>query len=135
MNKSLISAFVLMGCVLALGRTAVATADPVAAPNAVPITLDCAGTFSAVVNGNGEFVPAHELRGTRILVPLQFLAFSGVFTDPQGNTFPDARGPLPPKGSANPQGHPIVTCAYSIDVSFPDGSTFVGNGGVVGFIA
>jgi hypothetical protein len=35
------------------------------------------------VNGHGEFVPAHELGGTRVFVPIQFLAFSGVYTDAQ----------------------------------------------------
>jgi hypothetical protein len=121
--------------VLALGLAASAGADPVNARDALLLTQDCGGTmFDAVVNGRGEFTPAHELGGTRVFVPLQFLAFSGVFTDAQGNTYPESRGALPPKGSANPEGHPILTCAYTIDLSFPDGSTFVGNGGVVGFI-
>lgn len=137
MKRRLIAALVLPGCVLALGLAAVASADPVNAPYAVPLTFDCGGdVFSAVVNVNGraEFLPAHELGGTRVLVPLQFLAFSGVITDAEGNTYPESRGALPPKGSANPQGHPIVTCAYSFNLSFSDGSTFVGNGSVIGFL-
>jgi hypothetical protein len=125
----------VVACVLALGLAGNADADPVNARHALTLTQDCGGaTFDAVVNGNGEFMPAHELDGTRVFVPVQFLAFSGVYTDAQGRTYPESRGALPPKGSANPEGHPTLTCAYSIDLSFPDGSTFVGHGGVVGFI-
>ena len=58
---------------------------------------------------------------------------TGVFTDPDGNEFPIDDPPSPPKGSANPSGRTIVNCPYSIDATFPDGSSLEVDGSVTGF--
>ena len=130
--------FVLV-TILGLSVTALAagtaSADPkVGARNALPVTANCGGdTISAVVNGAGRWVPAHDLNSTSVFIPLQFGPSTGVFTAPDGTEF-DASDPgSPPKGSANPSGRTIVNCTYSIDAVFPDGSSLEVEGSVSGF--
>jgi hypothetical protein len=78
-------------------------------------------------------VPAHDLNSTRVFIPLQFGAATGVFTAPDGTEFPVDDPPSPPKGSASSSGPTIVDCTYSIDTTFPDGSSLEVDGSVTGF--
>jgi hypothetical protein len=130
-----------LATILALSVTALAagtaSADPkVGARNSLPVTADCGGDpISAVVNGSGVWVPAHDLNSTSVFIPLQFGAATGVFTAPDGTQFPINDPPSPPKGSANPPGRAIVNCTYSIDAAFPDGSSLKVDGSVTGFFS
>ncbi len=117
--------------------TGTVSADPkVDQRNSLPVTLDCGGgPISAVANNVGNWRPALDLNSTGVFIPLQFNAGTGVFTDPDGNEFPFSDPPSPPKGSANPVGRTILHCSFHIDATFPDGSTFVVDGGVTGFFS
>jgi hypothetical protein len=130
-----------LATILGLSVTALAagtaSADPkVDARNALPVTADCGGDpISAVVNGAGRWGPAHDLNSTRVFIPLQFGASTGVFTAPDGTEF-DASDPgSPPKGSADPSGRTIVNCTYTIDATFPDGSSLAVEGTVTGYFS
>jgi hypothetical protein len=83
-----------------------------------------------VTNGNGDFHAGHDLNSTASFVPVA-VKDSGVFTDPGGGEHPFAHDEV--KGSASPNGHPIVTCAFSVDRTFPDGARLVANGTLTGF--
>jgi hypothetical protein len=127
----------ILGLSIAALAAGTASADPpVGARNAVPVTADCGGDpISAVVNGAGAWVPAHDLNSTSVFIPLQFGASTGLFTAPDGTEFPINDPPSPPKGSANPSGRSIVNCTYSIDATFPDGSSLEVDGSVTGFFS
>jgi hypothetical protein len=62
-----------------------ASADPLNAKNSIVVTANCGSTqLRAVVNGNGEFTPAHVIGSTAVFIPTAFnLTFS--FT-PTGGT-------------------------------------------------
>jgi len=50
-----------------------AAADPTNAKNATQITAMCGGSpITVVVNGNGEFTPAHDLHSTSVFIPTAF---------------------------------------------------------------
>jgi hypothetical protein len=120
--------------IMALAAAPANADPPVAARNALPVTADCGGdSISAVVNGAGAWVPAHDLNSTSVFIPLQFGATAGVFTAPDGTQFPINDPPSPPKGSASPPGRTIVNCTYNIDATFPDGSSLEVDGTVTGF--
>jgi hypothetical protein len=111
-----------------------ALADPGNAPNSVPITITCGDTiYHAVANGNGNWTPAHDLNSNSVLIPIAFGVERDVFTDPSGNQTVSFSPPRA-KGSANPQGAPLINCSYHLGLSFPDGSSFVADGTVTGFV-
>ena len=111
-----------------------ASADPERAKGALFVSLDCGdGTLETVVNGVGNFTPAHNRSGTGVFVSTLFGAQSGVFTDPEGDEFPFEDTELLAKGSANPKGHEIVDCTFVVDQDFPDGSHLLVEGDVSGF--
>lgn len=121
---------------LVVGGTAAATAtaDPTGAKNSLRITIQCgATTYQVVVNGNGNWTPAHDLNSNSILVPVAFGEQTGVFTDPSGTQHPFTEPPAT-KGSANPNGAPLIGCTFHADQSFPDGSSVVVDGSVTGFV-
>jgi hypothetical protein len=113
--------------------TGTANADPL---KRLPVTLNCGGgAISAVVNGNGEFTPAHDTGSTGVFIPLQFGPQTVVFTDPAGNTTIDNFPASPPKGSAAPPGRIILDCTFHVDVTGPDGGHLVVDGQVTGFFS
>ena len=63
-----------------------ASADPVNAKNVQPVVAICGGSpVMVVVNGNGEFTPAHVVGTTAVFVPTAFdLTFT--FTPTGGST-------------------------------------------------
>jgi hypothetical protein len=75
----------LAGLAIAGVMIPAATADPSHAKNAAQIVAQCGGqTITVVVNGNGEFTPAHVVGSTSVFVPT---AFDTTFTfTPTGGT-------------------------------------------------
>jgi hypothetical protein len=108
-----------------------ASADPSHAKNAGFFTAVCGSTqLSVVVNGNGEFTPAHVVGSTSVFIPTAFdLTFSFA---PSGGGAPEVE-----TNTAARQHQPgnAVTChlpAALNTVTFPDG-TFTASGTVTGF--
>jgi hypothetical protein len=119
---------------LALGAVDAGTAraDPTGAPYSRLLSADCgSGPISMVANGVGDWHSAQVVDSTAVFVPLA-VEDSGVFTDPSGVEHPFSH-PLTQKGSASPNGHPVVDCRFSVDTTFPDGSRLVANGTLTGF--
>ena len=83
MKRSLMATACL---VLAGAIVPAAMADPSHAKNATQISATCSGhPISFVVNGNGEFTPAHVIGSTAVFIPTAFnLTFS--FTPTGGTT-------------------------------------------------
>ena len=126
----------LAAVVAVLAATAVqaAAADPVNAPEAEFFTAVCGSTqATVVVNGNGDFTPAHDVIGTGVFLPT-FIDVTFAFTPTGGTTQTDhflASKPNTPKNGK------IVTCSIPAGLNTftgPDG-TFVASGTVTGFYA
>ena len=109
-----------------------ATADPM---KEEPIELHCDNgqTYTAWVNGNGEFTPAHDADSNSILIPVAFGAFTGTVTDGQGNVVEEIDEPALNKGKSAKGKKNLVTCEFSFS-GMEDGLTFNGSGSVTGFI-
>lgn len=132
-RRSLVSTTVGLLVLATVGGGA-ALADPIGAKFERHVTLNCGGEpITVVVNGVGNWLPAHVLNSTKVFVPVQLLGESGVFTDPSGVPHPFSNPPGPPKGSADPQGRTIVACTFSADTKFPDGSSVIASGSLRGF--
>lgn len=67
----------------------VAAADPGNAKNSATLSAVCSGqTIMVVVNGNGEFTPAHVIDSTSMFIPTAFnVTFT--FTPTGGSPMPD----------------------------------------------
>jgi hypothetical protein len=117
MNRLLISG------ALALGGLGVTAGTVQADPKTEPIALDCQGeTFQVVVNGNGQWTPAHDLNSTLVGVPIAFGEFTGVFTpagggDPETSTEPGVAKPNVPRSS-----NLLIDCTFSFTETFPEGT-------------
>ena len=119
----------LLGCLVAAGQ---ASADPSGAFYARDIIAVCDDGSSVVMVANGGgWHSAHVVDGTAVFVPLS-VEDSGTFYDAAGGAHPFVH-PLDVKGNARPNGHAIVTCAFSVDTTFPDNSRLVANGTLIGF--
>jgi hypothetical protein len=118
------------GCSLAAGLLVpTAGADPVNAKNSLQLNAVCgAQTFQVVVNGNGEFTPAHDVNSTMVFIPTAFnITFS--FTPTGGTTMSET--------DTSAKAAPIkntITCTIPLQ-SFPapDG-IFSISGTVTGFL-
>jgi hypothetical protein len=107
-----------------------ASADPINAKNATVITAICGTTqMQVVVNGNGEFTPAHVLGSTSVFIPTAFdTTFS--FTPTGGVTESETDTSAKTHQPTN-----AVTCdlpAALNTFTSPDG-TFTFSGTVTGF--
>jgi hypothetical protein len=94
-----------------------ASADPLNARNSLAFPADCGGqTVQVVVNGNGEFTPAHVLGSTAVFVPQAFdTTFE--FTPTGGTTETET------DTSSKPNVHgDLVTCSFDVTQSFPFGT-------------
>lgn len=128
------------GIVLATGLVVAGGTAAVAAPTkGFPVTITCGGTaYQTVVNGNGDFAPAHDTNSNSILVPVAFENFTGTIRDDAGNvvdTFTEAF--VERKGQSAKNKTDVVDCVYTFtevsdgsDPEFPAGWTFTGEGGV-----
>jgi len=112
-----------------------ALADPGNAKKSFSFTIDCGtnGVFDVVVNGNGDFTPAHDLNSNRVLIPVAFGEFSFTITNPSGVVIDSGTDPAFSKGSSSPKGHTLIECTYFV-TNTQNGFTFSGSGGVTGFI-
>jgi hypothetical protein len=124
-----------------VAAAAPAGADPVNAPNAtrVPISCDNGNTYDAVVNGEGDFAPAHDTNSTKVLVPLSFGEFTGTITDANGGVVDSFTDPAMTKGKASKkQRRTQTSCTYTFSGTFEDPDlgtlTFAGTGDVTGFV-
>jgi hypothetical protein len=94
-----------------------ASADPLNAKNSFAFPATCDGqTVQVVVNGNGEFSPAHVLGSTAVFVPQAFdVTFE--FTPTGGTTETET------DTSSKPNVHgDLVTCSFDVTQTFPEGS-------------
>jgi hypothetical protein len=114
---------ILMMAVLAQA----AAADPSKAKNSFSFPASCDGqTVQLVVNGNGEFTPAHVVGSTAVFIPQAFdLTFQ--FTPPGGptETFTDTASKHNVHGD-------LVTCSLDATQTSPEG-TFRVFGTATGF--
>jgi hypothetical protein len=106
-----------------------ATADPSHAKNATQIHASCGGQpVAVVVNGNGEFTPAHVVGSTSVFIPTSFnLTF----------TFTPTGGVPMPETDTSAKAAPIkttVTCTIPLQTLFsgPEGTGTI-QGTVTGF--
>ena len=107
----------------------VATADPSHAKNAGHINAVCNGQpVMVVVNGNGEFTPAHVVGSTSMFIPTAFnLTFT--FTPTGGSPMPETDT----SSKAAPI-TPTITCTIPLQTLFsgPEGTATI-QGTVTGF--
>ena len=95
-----------------------ASADPLKAKNSLtfPATCDNGQTVQVVVNGNGEFTPAHIVSSTAVFVPQAFdLTFE--FTPTGGPTETETDTASKPNVHGD-----LVTCSFDVTQSFPEGT-------------
>jgi hypothetical protein len=105
-----------------------ATADPINAKNATQINAICSGPITVVVNGSGEFTPAHVVGSTSVFIPT---AFDVTFT------FTPTGGSPMSETDTSAKAAPIqntVTCAIPLQTLFsgPEGTGTI-EGTVTGF--
>jgi hypothetical protein len=115
---------ILMLAALAQG----AAADPINAKNSFTFPATCGGqTVQLVVNGNGEFTPAHVVGSTAVFIPEAFnVTFE--FTLPGQPTQSET------DTSSKPNVHgDLVTCSFDVTQTFPEGGTVHLFGMVTGF--
>lgn len=122
----LIALFATIFAVFAQG----ASADPLNAKTAAVVTVNCSGTqLLVVVNGNGEFTPAHVIGTSAVFVPTAFdITFSFTPTGGSTETETDTSAKAHQPGNA-------VTCDLPVALNTftsPEG-TFTISGTVTGF--
>ena len=107
-----------------------ASADPVHAKNALTVQAMCGTrTLTAVVNGNGEFTPAHISGSTAVFVPTKLdLTFS--FT-PAGSTQTFTQHDMATK---NARVKNTMTCTIPLQTSTSPQGTMTIQGSVTGFL-
>src|SRR5215217_4236320 len=115
---------ILMLAALAQG----AAADPINAKNSFTFPATCDGqTVQLVVNGNGEFTPAHVVGSTAVFIPEAFdVTFE--FTLPGEPTQSET------DTSSKPNVHgDLVTCSFDVTQTFPEWGTVHLFGTATGF--
>jgi hypothetical protein len=108
----------VLGILMVAALVQGAAADPINSKNSFtfPATCDNGQTVQVVVNGNGEWSPAHVVGSTAVFVPQAFdLTFE--FTPPGGPTQSET------DTSSKPNVHgDLVTCSFDTTQSFPFGT-------------
>ncbi len=108
------------------------SADPVNAKNnfgVFPLVCDNGQTYQVVVNGNGNFTPAHDVNSTSVFVPVSF-GGTTVTSGGTTQTFPGSTKGEAARGNKN-----LVTCTFTITFTDPTtGQTGTSTGSVVGFV-
>lgn len=144
MGKTVARTLTVAGLGLALAVPASFGSTAFADPNSENlISITCSGvTYQAVVGGQGDFAPAHDLNSNLVFVPHAFVGFSGQILDPDGNvvgTFSDPSVQTQGSGKQKNDASCVYTFSELSDGSDPNGPpagyTFVGTGGVTGQIA
>ena len=128
MNKRFLTALV---CAVGLFAAVapLASADPANAKNAGHLYALCGGQrVDVVVNGNGEFTPAHVVNSTSVFIPTAFnLTFTFTPTGGSPESETDTSSKHAPISGA-------VTCAIPLQTLFsgPEGTATI-QGTVTGF--
>ena len=115
---------ILMLAALAQG----AAADPINAKNSFTFPATCDGqTVQLVVNGNGEFTPAHVVGSTAVFIPEAFnVTFEFILPGEPTQSETDT--------SSKPNVHgDLVTCSFDVTQTFPEGGTIHLFGSATGF--
>jgi hypothetical protein len=104
-----------------------ASADPLGAKSSLVIPATCDGqSAQAVVNGNGEFTPAHVLGSTSVFIPEAFdTTFELTPTGGATQTEIDTSSKSHLHGA-------LVTCSFDVTFPVPGGTAHL-SGSVVGF--
>src|SRR6185369_12167996 len=123
MRLAILLAVAAVSAALAAGTAAAA---PVNAPNAQTVALDCgeAGTFQAVVNGDGAWSPGHDLNSNAILIPVAFGESTATVRDAEGNVIDEGTEPAMTKGQgkARARHRNPIECTYALSFT-EDGNT------------
>ena len=129
-----------LGLVVAAGLALGVAAAPAGAgpvKETVPLVCDNGRTYTAVLNGNGEFTPARDVDSNSVFVPLSFGEFSFTITDSQGNVLDSDTEPGVAKGQSGKNAKNTITCTFSFtgtEVVEGETLTFTGGGSVTGYI-
>jgi hypothetical protein len=128
MKRRLITAVACLAFATAV-MVPVATADPSHAKNSAQISAMCSGhSIMVVVNGNGEFTPAHVVGSTSVFIPT---AFNTTFT-----FTPTGGSPMPETDTSSKAAPiaPTITCTIPLQTLFsgPEGMATI-QGTVTGF--
>lgn len=113
-------------------------ATAAAQKDTVPLVCDDGHTYTATVNGNGEFSPARDLDTTAVLVPHAFGDFTGEVRALDGSLLYSFTEEGTVKGSGKQKSN--IACTFSFyevstdgsDPDFPEGAIFSGSGTVIG---
>lgn len=136
MNRRVRIASALAGGLVLIAAPAPASADPNG--ESLSVACDNGVTYEVVVNGNGDFTPAHDLASTSMLVPTWFGPFHGVVTDSEGTVVDEFTDPAQSKGASTRDRRTSTTCTFAIEETFDDPDlgtlTFTGSGTVAGFV-
>ena len=135
--RTALTSFCVAGLSLPLSMGA-AQADPQRGDH---FGLTCGGTtYQVVVNGRGEWTPAHDTGSNLVFIPHAFTGFHGEIRDASGALVDSFDEPGSTQGKGKQRND--VSCTYSFhdvsdgsDPEFPAGYTFDGTGGVTGQIA
>jgi hypothetical protein len=93
------------------------SADPLKPGLAFPATCDDGQTLQVVLNGEGEFTPAHVAGATATFIPQAFdITFE--FTPTAGTTETERNT----SAKRNVHGD-LVTCSFDVTQSFPEGTS------------
>jgi hypothetical protein len=112
-----ISLAVLLAAIAISAFAGAASADPAKAKTSLAFPADCSGqTVQVVVNGNGEFAPAHVLGSTAVFIPQAFdLTFE--FTPTGGQTMSESDTASKPNVHGD-----LVTCSFDTTQTVPGGT-------------
>jgi hypothetical protein len=121
---------VLASCAFVAAALApTAGADPSHAKNSLQLTAVCGTTtYHVVVNGNGEFTPAHVIGSTKVFVPTSF-NITSTFTPTGGATMTDHDTSAKSGPAKN-----VITCTIPFQSFSSPGGTFTLQGTVTGFL-
>jgi hypothetical protein len=123
--SAVLACFALAAAVIA----PIAVADPINAKNSSQISATCGGQpVTVVVNGNGEFTPAHVIGSTSVFIPTKFdLTFTFTPTGGAPESMTDTSAKAGPAKST-------VMCTIPMQTLFsgPQGSATI-QGTVWGF--
>jgi hypothetical protein len=118
-----------VGALAAVAIAPTAGADPTNAKNVLPLQAVCGTeTVTVVVNGNGEFTPAHLIDSTSVFIPTSF-DITSTFTPTGGSTETEtdtSTKAAPIKGT--------ITCTIPFQSFTSPFGTFTLEGSVTGFL-
>jgi hypothetical protein len=118
------------GALAAVAIAPTAGADPTNARNSLQLQAVCGTqTYTVVVNGNGEFTPAHLIEGTSVFIPTGF-DITSTFTPTGGSTETETDT----SAKAAPTNEDTITCTIPFQSFTSPFGTFTLEGSVTGFL-